>query len=53
MLTWATIFFTIACFVAVLAFLDISAPVTKVAKNLCYLFLILFTLTLVVGVLQG
>jgi uncharacterized membrane protein YtjA (UPF0391 family) len=53
MLTWATVFFTIACIVAVLVFLDISAPVTKVAKYLCYAFLILFTLTLVVGVLQG
>ena len=53
MLTLSTVFFTIACFVAILAFLDISTQVTKVSKKLCYAFLALFTVTLVAGLFMG
>ncbi|WP_305046956.1 DUF1328 family protein [Geoalkalibacter sp.] len=49
MLDFGTLFFTLACIAAVLLFLDISAPVNKVAKILCGIFLILFTLTLFGG----
>lgn len=46
MLDFGTLFFTLACIAAVLLFLDISAPVNKVAKILCGIFLILFTVAL-------
>ncbi|SDM05459.1 Uncharacterized membrane protein YtjA, UPF0391 family [Geoalkalibacter ferrihydriticus] len=53
MLNWATVFFTIACIALVLGFLNISPPVTKIAKILCGIFTVLFTLALVVGLQQG
>lgn len=53
MLTLSTVLFTIACFVAILAFLDISMQVTNISKKLCYTFLALFTVTLVAGLFMG
>ncbi|WP_305042904.1 DUF1328 family protein [Geoalkalibacter sp.] len=53
MLDFGTLFFTIACVAAVLLFLDISPPMNKIAKILCGIFLLLFTLSLFGGLQRG
>jgi len=46
MLRWALIFFVVALLAAVLGFTGIAAAAAGIAKILCFLFVILFLVTL-------
>jgi uncharacterized membrane protein YtjA (UPF0391 family) len=50
MLKWAAIFFVIAIVAAVLGFGGIAAGATEIAKILFFVFLIIFLVTLIMGV---
>lgn len=50
MLKWAAIFFLIAIVAAVLGFGGIAAGAVEIAKVLFFVFLILFVITLFMGI---
>lgn len=52
MLYWAVIFFIVAIIAAVFGFGDIAAGATSIAKILFFVFLILFVLSLITGVMR-
>jgi uncharacterized membrane protein YtjA (UPF0391 family) len=52
MLYWAVVFFVVAIIAAVFGFGGIAAGATTIAKVLFFLFLILFFLSLVAGVMR-
>lgn len=49
MLRWAVIFFVIAIVAAVLGFGGIAAGATEIARILFFIFLLVFVVTLVMG----
>ena len=53
MLRWAVIFFIIAIIAAVFGFGNIAAGATQIAKILFFLFLILFLISLIFGLVKG
>lgn len=53
MLKWAIIFFLISVVAAVFGFSGIAAGAQSIAKLLFYLFLVLFLIVLVFGVIAG
>lgn len=52
-LYWAAVFFVIAIVAAVFGFGDIAAGATDIARILFFVFLILFVLSLLQGLLRG
>jgi uncharacterized membrane protein YtjA (UPF0391 family) len=52
MLRWAVIFFIIALIAAAFGFLGIAAAAVSIARVLFYIFLILFLVSLVGGLLR-
>ncbi len=50
MLRWAAIFFIISIVAAVLGFGGIAAGATEIARVLFYIFLIVFLVTLIMGI---
>lgn len=50
MLRWAAIFFIISIVAAVLGFGGIAAGATEIARVLFYVFLIVFLVTLIMGI---
>ena len=53
MLRWALIFFVVAIVAAVFGFGGIAAGAVDIAKILFFLFLILFVVSLVMGLVRG
>jgi uncharacterized membrane protein YtjA (UPF0391 family) len=53
MLHYAIVFFVIALIAAVFGFTGIAAGAAEIAKILFYLFLVVFVVTLLLGVLRG
>lgn len=53
MLRWAVIFFIVAIVAAVFGFGNIAAGATDIAKILFVLFLILFVVSLLMGLVKG
>lgn len=53
MLRWALIFFVVAIVAAVFGFGNIAAGATDIAKILFFLFLILFVVSLIAGMVGG
>jgi uncharacterized membrane protein YtjA (UPF0391 family) len=53
MLRWAVIFFIIAIIAAVFGFGNIAAGATDIAKILFILFVILFLVSLIFGLVRG
>ncbi len=53
MLRWAVIFFVIAIIAAVLGFGGIAATASGIAQILFYIFLVLFLIALLFGLLGG
>ncbi len=53
MLRWALIFFIVAILAAVFGFGGIAAAATSIAQLLFYIFLVLFVITLIFGLLAG
>ena len=53
MLRWALIFFIVAIIAAVFGFGGIAAGAVDIAKILFFLFLILFVVSLVMGLVRG
>jgi uncharacterized membrane protein YtjA (UPF0391 family) len=53
MLRWAAIFFVIAVIAAIFGFGGIAAGAASVAKVLFYIFLGIFLISLIVGLLRG
>ena len=53
MLRWAIIFFIIAIVAAIFGFGNIAAAATSIAKILFFIFLVLFLVALVAGLLRG
>lgn len=52
MLRWAVIFFVVALIAAVFGFLGIASAAVNIARLLFYVFLILFLVSLVSGLLR-
>ena len=52
MLKWAAIFFVIAIVAAVFGFGGIAAGATEIAKILFFIFLIVFVITLIMGIVR-
>jgi uncharacterized membrane protein YtjA (UPF0391 family) len=52
MLRWAAIFFVVALIAAVFGFLGIAAAAVSIAKILFFVFLVLFFVSLVAGLLR-
>jgi uncharacterized membrane protein YtjA (UPF0391 family) len=52
MLNWALTFFVVALIAALLGFTDIASAAAGVAKVLFYIFLVLFLVSLVFGVVR-
>ena len=52
MLKWAAIFFVIAIVAAVLGFGGIAAGATEIAKILFFVFLVIFLVTLIFGMMR-
>ena len=52
MLRWALIFFLVAFVAALFGFTNIAAAAAGIAKVLFFIFLVLFLVALVAGVLQ-
>ena len=52
MLRWAVIFFIIALVAAVLGFGGIAAGASEIGKILFYVFLLIFVVTLVMGMIR-
>ena len=53
MLRWAIAFFIIAIIAAVFGFGGIAAAASGIAQTLFYIFLVLFLVSLVIGLLGG
>ncbi|OFW17881.1 MAG: DUF1328 domain-containing protein [Acidobacteria bacterium RIFCSPLOWO2_02_FULL_59_13] len=53
MLYWAAVFFVIALIAALFGFGGIAAGAVEIAKILFFIFLIVFIVTLVFGLLRG
>ncbi len=53
MLRWAVIFFIIAIVAALFGFGNIAAGATDIAKILFFLFVILFLISLIFGLVRG
>lgn len=53
MLYYAVVFFVVAIIAAVFGFGGIAAGATQIAKILFFLFLVLFLVSLIMGVLRG
>lgn len=53
MLRWALIFFIIAIIAAVFGFGNISAAATDIARILFFVFLVVFLVMLVLGLVKG
>jgi uncharacterized membrane protein YtjA (UPF0391 family) len=53
MLSWALIFFVLAIVAGVLGFGGIASAATGIAQLLFFLFIILFVVSALVGVLRG
>jgi uncharacterized membrane protein YtjA (UPF0391 family) len=53
MLRWALIFLVVAIIAAVFGFGNISAAATDIAKILFFVFLVVFLVTLVLGLVKG
>ncbi len=53
MLRWALIFFVVAIIAAAFGFTGIAAGMTEIAKILFFLFLILFVVSLIFGLVRG
>lgn len=53
MLRWAVIFFVIAIIAAIFGFGGIAGAATDIAKILFFVFLVIFLLSLVFGLLKG
>jgi uncharacterized membrane protein YtjA (UPF0391 family) len=53
MLKWALIFFLISVVAAVFGFTNVAAGAQSIAKLLFFLFLVLFLIVLVFGVIAG
>jgi uncharacterized membrane protein YtjA (UPF0391 family) len=53
MLKWAVIFFVISVVAGVFGFTGVAAGAQSVAKLLFYLFIVLFLIVLVFGVIAG
>lgn len=52
MLRWAVIFLVVAIIAAVFGFGGIAAGATEIAKILFYIFLILFVISIVTGLIK-
>jgi len=52
MLKWAAIFFVIAIVAAVFGFGGIAAGATEVAKILFFIFVVVFVITLIMGIVR-
>ena len=52
MLRWAVIFFVIALVAAVLGFGGIAAGASEIARILFFIFLVIFLVTLILGMLR-
>jgi len=52
MLKWAAIFFVIAIVAAVFGFGGIAAGATEIAKILFFIFLVVFVITLIMGLVR-
>jgi uncharacterized membrane protein YtjA (UPF0391 family) len=53
MLSWAATFFVIAIIAAVFGFTGIAVATAEIAKLLFFLFLVLFVISLAVGLVRG
>lgn len=53
MLRWAVIFFVVAIIAAIFGFGNIAQSATQIAKILFVLFLILFVVSLLMGLVRG
>ncbi len=53
MLYWAAVFFVIAIIAAVFGFGNISEGAVSIAKILFFVFLVLFVLSLLAGMVRG
>jgi uncharacterized membrane protein YtjA (UPF0391 family) len=53
MLRWALIFFVLALFAALFGFGGIAAGAAGIAKILFYAFVVIFLVSLVLGLLEG
>jgi len=53
MLRWAVIFFIVALIAAVLGFGGIAATASGIAQTLFYIFLVLFLISLLFGLMKG
>ncbi|HJT22307.1 MAG TPA: DUF1328 family protein [Nitrospira sp.] len=53
MLRWSLIFLVVAIIAAALGFGGIAAGAAEIAKTLFYLFLAVFVITLVLGIVAG
>ena len=53
MLRWALIFFIVALIAALFGFGGIAATATEIAKILFFIFLILFIISLIFGLMRG
>ncbi len=53
MLKWALIFFLVSVVAAVFGFTDVATGAQTIAKLLFFLFLVLFLIVLVFGVIAG
>ncbi|MCA9305800.1 MAG: DUF1328 domain-containing protein [Phycisphaerales bacterium] len=53
MLRWAVIFFIVAIIAAIFGFGNISAAATDIAKILFYIFIVIFLISLLLGLAGG
>lgn len=53
MLGWAIAFFIIAVISAVFGFGNISEGATPIAQALCFIFLVVFVISIIAGVVRG
>ena len=53
MLYYAAVFFVIALIAAIFGFTGIAAGAVEIAKILFFIFVVLFAISLVVGLLRG
>ncbi len=53
MLGWAATFFVIALIAGVLGFTGIAVATAEIAKLLFFLFLVLFVVSLLIGIFRG
>lgn len=53
MLRWALVFFIVAIIAAVLGFGNIAGAATDIAKILFFIFIVVFLISLVLGLVRG